>query len=108
MSDEINSDAALLQVLMKDYLKRRLPRLQDIDRALEAGELLNDLDLIFLQEWMARWPDVRPIAARHPEYRDIITGTAVLLERVAHRALCNEQAAQSDDSHGHRGRSRDA
>ena len=91
MAVEHPYDQGTIQALLLDYVNHRQPRLLHIHEALLNGELLNDLDLQFLEETVARWDSLRPLIDRHPEYQELIAKNIQLISEISAHAIDNEQ-----------------
>lgn len=59
----------------------------------DRGELLDDVDIGFLEEVFAETTNVRPLVAQHPEYQDLAARMMNLYKEITDKALENEKAA---------------
>lgn len=91
MSQETD-DLGLAMVVLERLEKERLPRALDLKAKVDSGQLLDDLDIGFLERVFADTEDAKPFLARHPEYQELATRTARLYEEITAKALANEQA----------------
>lgn len=90
MSDE--TEIGTITVLIERMLKERLPRAQDIQKRVEAGECLTQMDIDFLEKV---FNDVNnnqhAHMLKHPEYEEIVSKMAHLYKTITEKALENEK-----------------
>jgi len=91
MSQETD-DLGVATVVLERLEKERLPRALDLKAKVDAGQLLDDLDIAFLERVFADTLDAKPFLDRHPEYQDLAAKMARLYEEITARALENEKA----------------
>ncbi len=85
-------DAGLISVLMERFEKQRLPRALSLKDKVDAGELLNDHDLAFLEEVFADATKIKPLLDRHPEYQPLAARMLHLYKEITSKALDNQKA----------------
>ncbi len=90
MTDTEN-DAALIQVLVERLEKIRLPVALDLKEKVDRGELLNDLDINFLEEVFQDTGKIKPLLDRHPEWQSLAASMIDLYNDITTKALENEQ-----------------
>jgi hypothetical protein len=79
--------------LLERMRTQRLPRALDIKSKVDAGEKLDDYDLVFLQEVAADTEYMKQLWDRHPELQEIGGRMIHLYHEISEKALANEQAA---------------
>ena len=92
MSDS-KSDLGVITVLAKRMETQRLPRALHLKEKVDRGELLDDLDIAFLEEVFADSSNMRTLIARHPEFQDLAARIMHLYKEITDRALANEKAS---------------
>ena len=92
MSDS-KSDLGVITVLAKRMETQRLPRALHLKEKVDRGELLDDLDIAFLEEVFADSNNMRTLIARHPEFQDLAARIMHLYKEITDRALANEKAS---------------
>ena len=87
---ESSKDAALIQVLVERLEKIRLPVALELKEKADRGEVLNDLDIEFLEEVLGDVGKIKPLLDRHPEWHDLAGRMASLYNDITTKALENE------------------
>ena len=87
---ESSKDAALIQVLVERLEKIRLPVALELQEKVDRGEVLNDLDIEFLEEVIGDVGKIKPLLDRHPEWQDLTARMASLYSDITTKALENE------------------
>lgn len=87
---ESTNDAALIQVLAERLEKIRLPIALELKEKVDRGEVLNDLDIGFLEEVLGDVGKIKPLLDRHPEWHDLAGRMASLYNDITTKALENE------------------
>jgi hypothetical protein len=90
MTDTEN-DAALIQVLAERLEKIRLPVALDLKQKVDRGELLNDLDINFLEEVLRDAGKLKPLLDRHPQWQLLAAQMLDLYNHITTKALENAQ-----------------
>lgn len=85
-----SKDAALIQVLAERLEKIRLPVALELQEKVDRGEVLNDLDIEFLEEVLGDVGQVKPLLDRHPEWQDLAARMVSLYNDITTKALENE------------------
>lgn len=91
--NDTSKDAGVIAVLMERLEKQRLPRALDLKEKVDAGEVLADLDITFLEEVFADASKVGPLVDRHPEYHELATRLISLYKDITAKALENQKSA---------------
>lgn len=87
---ESSKEAALIQVLVERLEKIRLPIALELKEKVDRGEVLNDLDIGFLEEVLGDVGKIKPLLDRHPEWHDLAGRMASLYNDITTKALENE------------------
>jgi hypothetical protein len=85
-----SKEAALIQVLVERLEKIRLPVALDLKEKVDRGEVLNDLDIGFLEEVLGDVGKIKPLLDRHPEWHELAGRMASLYNDITTKALQNE------------------
>ena len=89
MVDE-NEDNGVLLAIVERMETQRLPRALDLKAKVDAGGVLDDLDIDFLERLFADCNELKPMLVRHPEYQDLAARMMSLYHAITERALANE------------------
>ena len=90
---ESSADAGTIQVLVEQLEKRELPRLLAMKEKVQAGEVLNELDIAFLEQVFKDANTTKPLVDRHPEWQPLAAKVFVLYKEITEKALENQNAA---------------
>ena len=94
MSNETSEeDKGVAAALIQRLELERIPRALDLKEKVEAGGLLDDMDIAFLEHVFADMEDVKQLVARNPEYHQLAVNVVGLYEEITARALANEKSA---------------
>ena len=66
------ADDGVILALLERFNDQRLPRLLRIEEHVNAGNVLTEEQLAFLELIMEDSKKVRPLVDRHPEYNDLV------------------------------------
>ena len=91
MMEQLPHDAAVIKMMMDQLVRKAIPRALRIRDRLDAGERLNDFDLVFLADVYTDLRYIQSIADRKPEYRPVVLRMVQLYKEISDRALENEQ-----------------
>lgn len=92
MNDSV-SDTGLIEVLLERLEKQRLPRLLDLEKKVDAGEPLLDVDLDFLESSLVDARRMMPLIDRHPEYQKLATQVMELYKQIIDKAMQVEKGS---------------
>jgi hypothetical protein len=92
MSDP-NKEAGVIQALAERLEKQRLPRALELKSRVERGEVLNDLDISFLEEVFHDTAQIKPFLDKHPEWQDLAGRMIQLYSDITAKALENQKGA---------------
>lgn len=95
MDQEEEKEKGIIFTLVERFRKQRLPRALDIKKRVDAGELLTDEELHFLEEVNKEARSSEPLIDRHPEWLELYTKAVHLHKEIIEKALENEKARKS-------------
>ncbi|MGB5426323.1 MAG: hypothetical protein WBN95_05995 [Gammaproteobacteria bacterium] len=86
-----SNDAALIQVLVERLEKIRLPVALELKEKVDRGEVLNDLEIEFLENVLSDAGQVTSqLLDRHPEWQELAARMLGLYNEITTKALENE------------------
>lgn len=88
----VSKETGVLAVLAKRMVEERLPKALALKERVDRGEVLNDLDLVFLEQVVADSKTVGPLVKDNPQAADIAGRMLHLYREITTKALENEQA----------------
>lgn len=86
-------DAGTIQAMLKRLNKQRLPRLLEIERKVDDGELVDETDMRFLQTVKEDAGAAMRLAERNPQIQSLVAKVVQLYDDITRKALENEQSA---------------
>ena len=87
---ESTKEAALIQVLVERLEKIRLPVALELKEKVDRGEVLNNLDIGFLEEVLGDTGKLKPLLDKHPEWQELAGRMMSLYSDITTKALENE------------------
>ena len=87
----VSKETGVVAVLVRRMVEQRLPRALALKERVGRGELLNDLDLLFLEEVMRDAASVGPIAGQDQRLVELARTMAQLYSEITSKALENEK-----------------
>jgi hypothetical protein len=95
MSDsrEKSRDKGVAQVLLMRLEAERLPYALELKDKVDRGGRLSDFDTQFLKRAMTQGREARNLAAKLPQYQEIVDRMAQLYEEITRKGAENEQQA---------------
>lgn len=85
-------DAGMIQQLLKRLNEDRLPEALRLKEKVSRGECLDDFEIRFMKSVLEDTSQAWRLAARYPEYQDLIDRVATLYCDITERAAENQQA----------------
>jgi hypothetical protein len=85
-------DIGVLTALAQRMREQRLPRALAIKERVDAGNVLSDRDVQFLEEILSDANRIAPIVKRNPEYAAVAARMVDLYKEITAKALENERA----------------
>jgi hypothetical protein len=89
---DTSKDDGLIVVLAERLETQRLPRALSLKEKVDAGEILNEFDISFLEEVIEDVRKIHPLVERHPEWQPVVAKMLDLYNEIAARAVENEKA----------------
>ena len=93
--DKKEKDKGIILALLERFETQRLPRMLEIKQRVDAGELLTEAELEFLEETNQNARESEPLVERNPEWQEIYAKAVHLHEQIVQKALENEKAQKS-------------
>ena len=87
-------DAGTILVLLNRLNNERLPRAQQLKEQVDRGECLGDYDLRYLKEVFEDTGAARRLAAKYPEYQELVDRMTALYKEITLKAAENEAAGK--------------
>ena len=84
-------DKGVAQVLLMRLENERLPYALKLKDRVDRGERLSDFDTQFLKRVMQEGREARILAAKLPQYQEVVTRMADLYQEITRKGLENEQ-----------------
>ncbi len=84
-------ELGVIQTLIDRFERYRLPRLLALKKKVDRGEILNDLDVLFMGQVMHDAQQSKPLIDRHPEWQKFCSEVIHLYEQITEKALDNEK-----------------
>jgi len=89
--DQEKYDMGIIAVLLDRFEHQRLPAALALQKKVESGETLNELDLTFLKEVSKDINGNSPLLERHPDCKEIATRMMNLCCDITKKGLENEK-----------------
>jgi hypothetical protein len=86
-------DKGVAQVLLMRLENERLPYALKLKDKVDRGERLSDFDTQFLKRVMQEGREARNLAAKLPQYQEVVQRMAALYEEITRKGAENEQKA---------------
>ena len=85
-------DEGVVLVLLERFKNQRLPKALRIKEKIDAGGLLSDADITFLEEVLNDARQNMSILDKYPKYENLASKAMTLYREITEQALKNEQA----------------
>jgi len=89
---QASKDMGVLAVLAKRLVEERLPKALALKERVDRGEVLNDLDLDFLEQVVSDANTIRPMMKDNPQVLGVAGRMLELYKEISDKALENEKA----------------
>jgi len=89
---QVSKDMGVLAVLAKRLVEERLPKALALKERVHRGEVLNDLDLDFLEQVVSDANTIRPMMKDNPRVLEVAGRMLELYKEISDKALENEKA----------------
>jgi len=86
-------DKGVAQVLLMRLENERLPYALKLKDKVDRGERLSEFDTQFLKRVMQEGREARNLAAKLPQYQEVVQRMAALYEEITRKGAENEQKA---------------
>lgn len=86
-------DKGVAQVLLMRLESQRLPRALKLKEKVDRGERLSDFDLQFLKRVTQEGQQARTLAAKLPQYQEVVNRMAALYDEITRKGAENEKKA---------------
>jgi len=84
-------DPGVLQVVLEEYEKHKLPRMNTIKESVDTGDLLDREELAFLRTLYQEINSYESFVESHPEFKTLYVNFVHLYCSIMDAALDNEQ-----------------
>lgn len=93
--DKQEKEQAVIFTLVERFQNQRLPRALAIKKEVDAGGLLTEEELHFLEEVNKEARGIEPLIQKHPEWLELFSKAVHLHKEITEKALENEKAQKS-------------
>jgi hypothetical protein len=87
----VSKDMGVIAVLAKRMVEERLPKALALKERVDRGEVLNDLDIAFLERVIADAKNLGPLMDKDPRVREVAGRMVSLYKEITDKALENEK-----------------
>jgi len=88
---ESEEELGVIYTLIERFEKQRLPRLRELKKRVDRGEVLGESDLRFMYQVTLDAQRSKRLIDRHPEWHKFCSEVIHLYEEIAVKALDNEK-----------------
>ena len=88
----MDKEQGVIFALVERFQNQRLPRTLAIKEHVDAGGVLTDEDLRFLEEVNKDARSMEPLVERNPKWLELYTKAVHLQKEITEKALVNEKA----------------
>ncbi len=88
---DTSKEVGVIMALEERFEKQRLPRLLALKDKVDAGDVLDDSDIEFLEQVINDAMRSKPLMDRHPGWQGFCAYVIHLYEEITEKALRNEE-----------------
>jgi hypothetical protein len=89
---EVSKQTGVIAVLAKRMVEERLPKALELKARIDKGDVLNELDLNFLEQVVTDANTIKPMMRDNPRVLEVAGRMMELYREITEKALANEQA----------------
>ena len=89
---EMSKETGVIAVLAKRMVEERLPKALALKERVDKGDVLNELDLNFLEQVVTDAATLKPMMRDNPRVLEVAGRMSELYKEITAKALANEQA----------------
>ena len=89
---QVSKDLGVIAVLAKRMVEERLPKALELKERVDRGEVLNELDLNFLEQVVTDANQARPLMKDNPRVLEVAGRMLELYKEISAKALENQKA----------------
>lgn len=93
--DKNPADEIVIDALFKRFTEHRFPRVQNLEKRVNAGETLNDSDVVFLDTVFKDAQYILRLTDKYPQYQEFMTKVIKIYSDVTQKALENENVLKN-------------
>ncbi len=95
----VSKETGVLTALARRMVDERLPKALALKERVDRGEVLNELDLAFLEQVVQDARHIQPMMDANPRAKEVAARMLHLYHEITQKALDNEQAGKGG-AHG--------
>lgn len=88
---ETSKEEGIVQALVDRFVNLRLPAVLELKEKVDTGEILNDIDIDYLEQVIRDAEANKALVDRHPEWQEISARVISLYKEITSKALENEK-----------------
>jgi hypothetical protein len=92
---EVSKETGVLVALARRMTDERLPKALALKERVDRGQVLNELDLRFLEQVVEDTRRIQPILESNPRAKEVAGRMLQLYREITQKALQNEEAGKS-------------
>ncbi len=94
--DEDLDETGVSEVIVEQFVRWRLPQLQEMKADVDAGKLLNDGEIELLSRIVKRANNFEHILYEYPELKTLVAKVFNLVDEITDKAVANARAQAED------------
>ena len=87
---DVTSELGVIYALVERFEKQRLPRLLELKKRVDQGEVFSESDIRFMSQVVLDAQRSKRLIDRHPDWHKFCADVINLYEEIAEKALDNE------------------